>query len=268
VKLIDCNAWLGHYPFRAVPDATADGLLRLMDRHGIEQAVVSSLHSVFCTDAHSGNEELAQWVRPHRDRINPCATLNPAFPGWEQDLRQCRDEWNMRGLRLFPSHHGFSLASRECVDLVHAATEHGMHIAIPLRLEDRRQAHWMDATADVRLSDIAALARACPAAEIVVLEAIGVENSCFVNDPSLADARVTFEFSRMASVLQKTIPALLHRLGARRLIFGTGMPLKIPGPALLKLQLLDAPAEITGLLAHGNIQRLLSNLKGTRNATP
>jgi predicted TIM-barrel fold metal-dependent hydrolase len=151
--------------------------------------------------------------------------------------------------------------------LVHAATEQGMHIAIPMRLEDRRQAHWMDATADVRLSDVAALARACPEAEIVVLEAIGVENSVFVTEASLADARVSFEFSRMATVLQKTIPALLHRLGARRLLFGTGMPLKIPGPAVLKLQLLDAPAEVAELLAHGNIQRLLSNTKGSQNAT-
>ena len=268
MKLIDCNAWLGHYPFRAVPDTTADGLLRLMDRHGIEQAVVSSLHSVFYTDAHGGNEELAQWVRPHRDRLIPCATLNPAFPGWQRDLRQCREEWDMRGLRLFPSQHRFSLAASPCTDLVNAATEHGMHIAIPLRLEDRRQAHWMDATADVRLSDVAALARACPAAEIVVLEAIGVENSAFATDPSLADARVSFEFSRMASVLQKTIPALLQRLGARRLVFGTGMPLKIPGATLLKLQLLDAPAEVTELLAHRNIQRLLTNTKGSENATP
>ncbi len=267
MKLIDSNAWLGHYPFRVVPDTSADGLLRLMDRHGIEQAVVSSLHSVFYTDAHSGNEELAGWVRPHRDRLIPCATLNPAFPGWERDLRQCREDWDMRGVRLFPEHHRFALVAAQCVDLVRAATEQRMHVAIPLRLEDRRQAHWMDATAEVRLSDVAVLARACPAAEIVVLEAIGVESSIFVTDASLSDARVSFEFSRMASVLQKTIPALLQRLGARRLLFGTGMPLKIPGPALLKLQLLDAPAEITELLAHGNIQRLLSNTKGSKNAT-
>ena len=270
MKLIDSNAWLGHYPFRAVPHATADGLLRLMDRHGIEQAVVSSLHSVFYTDAHSGNEELAAWVRPHRDRLIPCATLNPAFPGWARDLRQCREEWDMRGLRLFPSHHRYALVAPPCVDLVRAATESGMHVAIPLRLEDRRQAHWMDATAEVRLADVAALARACPTAEIVVLEAIGVENSVFVTDPSLGDARVSFEFSRMASVLQKTIPALLRRLGARRLIFGTGMPLKILGAALLKLQLLEAPAEVTELLARGNMNRLLllqPTTKGSAHAT-
>jgi uncharacterized protein len=266
MKLIDCNAWLGHYPFRAVPNNTVDGLLRLMDRHGIERAVVSSLHSVFYTDAHSGNEELAEWVRPHRDRLVPCASLNPAFPGWERDLRQCCDEWDMRGLRLFPSHHNFPLMSSQCLDLVRAASARGLHVAIPLRLEDRRQRHWMDITSEVRLAEIAELPRACPDADIVVLEALGVESSAFVNDPSLADARVYFEFSRMATVLQRSIPTLVQRLGARRLLFGSGMPLKIPGAATLKLDLLEVPSEVKEQLAHGNIQRLLSSTKGA-NAT-
>ena len=257
-ELLDCNAWLGHYPFRAVADTTPDGLLRLMDRHSIARAVVANVASAFYTDAHSGNEELFHWTRPHRDRLIPCATLNPAFPGWRGDLRQCRDDWDFRGVRLFPSHHRFALTSPQCVELIAAAAESGLHVAIPLRLEDRRQQHWMDATAEVRLGEVADLARKCPTAELVVLEAIGVENSLFVTGPTLADARVSFEISRMATVLQRTIPTLLKQLGARRLLFGTGIPLKIPGAAMLKLQLLDAPAEVKALLASGNMQRLLS----------
>jgi predicted TIM-barrel fold metal-dependent hydrolase len=132
-----------------------------------------------------------------------------------------------------------------------------LHVAIPLRLEDRRQQHWMDATAEVRLSDIADLARACPQANVVVLEAIGVENSPFALDPGLADARVCFEISRMSTVLQRTIPELLSRLGSRRLVFGTGAALKIPGPAVLKLELLEGPSEVKAQLAQGNMERLL-----------
>ena len=258
MKLIDCNAWLGHYPFRAVPDNSVDGLLRRMDRQGIERAVVSNLHSVFYSDGHSGNRELAEWVAHHRDRLIPCATLSPAFPGWERDLRQCCDEWNMRGLRLFPAHHRFSLTSPQCTELVTMAAQRGLHVAIPLRLEDRRQQHWMDATAELRLAEIADLARACPDVNILVLEAIGIEDSLFATDPSLDGARVCFEISRMATVLQRMIPTLLRKVGARRLLFGTGMPLKIPGPAVLKLQLLDAPAEIKAQIAATNMLRLLN----------
>ena len=257
MKLLDANAWLGHYPFRAVPDNTPDALLRLMDRHGIERAVVSSLHSVFYSDPHGGNEELAGWVKPHRDRLIPCATLNPECPGWERELRQCCDDWNMRGLRLFPSHHRFALARSRCHDLVRAAAQRGLHVAIPLRLEDRRQRHWMDDTDEVSLAQIAELARACPEASLVVLEAISVETSPFATDPSLARARVSFEFSRLASVLQRSIPQLIARFGPRRLVFGTGMPLKISGPALLKLELLDVSPQVKAQLGGDNMRCLL-----------
>jgi predicted TIM-barrel fold metal-dependent hydrolase len=255
--LLDANAWLGHYPFRQVGNTTPAGLLGLMDKHQIERAVVSSLHAVFYRDPQGGNEELARWVAPHRDRLIPCATLNPAYAGWEHDLRQCCEEWDFRGLRLFPTYHNYRLAGPECRDLVQMATGRGLHVAIPLRLEDRRQRHWLDTTMEVSLTDVADLARACPEAEILVLEALGVENSPFVRDPSLAQARVSFEFSRMATVLQQSIPRLLEALGPERLVFGTGMPLKYGKAALLKLELLEAPPATKEQLAHKNMERLL-----------
>jgi uncharacterized protein len=262
--ILDANAWLGHYPFRSVPNNTPEGLLLLMDRHGIEKAIVSSLHAVFYRDAHCGNEELVRWVAPYRDRLIPCTTLNPTYPGWERDLRQCVEEWDMRGLRLFPLYHNYALTGRECRELVQAATERGLSIAIPLRLEDRRQRHWMDTTGELSLAEVAALARACPEAEIVVLEALGVESSPFVRDEALAKARVSFEFSRMATVLQQSIPRLLEQLGPERLVFGTGMPLKYPSAALLKLELLEAPPDVKERLAHGNMERLLARRPTSR----
>ena len=107
------------------------------------------------------------------------------------------------------------------------------------------------------LTDIAALARACPEAAIVVLEGLGVESSPFVRDPTLADARVSFEISRMATVLQRSIPALLEQLGPERLLFGSGMPLKYAKSALLKLELLEAPPPVKEQIAAGNMLRLL-----------
>jgi hypothetical protein len=86
--------------------------------------------------------------------------------------------------RLFPTYHNYRLAGPACRELVQAATGRGLHVAVPLRLEDRRQRHWLDTTAEVSLADVADLARACPEAEFLVLEALGVENSAFVRDPS------------------------------------------------------------------------------------
>src|SRR2546423_12597361 len=52
--IIDVNASLGHYAFRALRHNTAATLLELMDRNGIVKAVVSSLPALFYRDAHRG----------------------------------------------------------------------------------------------------------------------------------------------------------------------------------------------------------------------
>ena len=56
--IIDLNASVGHYPFRRLAHSEARALLGAMDRHGIDRAVVVSLHAVFYRDSHEGNEEL------------------------------------------------------------------------------------------------------------------------------------------------------------------------------------------------------------------
>jgi predicted TIM-barrel fold metal-dependent hydrolase len=65
----------------------------------------------------------------------------------------------------------------------------------------------------------------------------------------------------MATVLQKSLPALLDRLGPERLVFGSGMPLKAASPALLKLELLEALPAVKERLAHRNMEQLLSPSK-------
>ena len=54
-----------------------------------------------------------------------------------------------------------------------------------------------------------------------------------------ADANFLIEISCVASVLQRNIPALIQTAGVQHLVFGTGMPFKVPEPALLKLECLE-----------------------------
>ena len=66
--MIDFNAKLGHFPYRPVEGLEA--LLRAMDRHGVEMALVSSLQAVFSLNPQDGNDELAAALAPHRDRFH------------------------------------------------------------------------------------------------------------------------------------------------------------------------------------------------------
>src|SRR5688572_19530819 len=107
--IIDVNACVGHYPFRQLRFNTAEKLIGLMDRNGIDRAVVSSLHAVFYRDAHRGNEELIEQIAPYGSRLIPIGTVNPKYVGWERDLAELVEQRKMKAITLVPEHHGYSL---------------------------------------------------------------------------------------------------------------------------------------------------------------
>lgn len=253
---LDVNAWVGRWPFRPVPVTTASGLLRQMDRHGIEKAVVSSLHAVFYRNSQAGNEELHEETKRHRDRLIPHATINPTYEGWREDLKVCQESFGMAGLRLVPQYHNYRLSGGEAREAVNAAAELGMPVAFPMRLEDRRQRHWLDVAPDLSAGEIEAVVRACPNATFFVLEGIGLENSALVQDPRLR-GRVYIEISRFTSVLQQSIPRMIEAAGHEQLVFGTGMVLKVPTPAILKVEALKASKKVKEAISCRNAARAL-----------
>ncbi len=252
---LDVNAWVGRWPFRPVPITTVAGLLKQMDRHGIEKAVVSSLHGVFYRNSQAANEELFEETRKHRDRLLPYATINPTYEGWREDLKICQEDFGMTGLRLVPQYHNYRLAGPEGREVVNVAAELGMPVGVPMRLEDRRQRHWLDVAPDLGAGEIESAVRACPNATFFVLEGIGLENSALVQDPKLRE-RVYIEISRFTSVLQENLPRMVEVI-PDRLVFGTGMVLKVPSPAILKVEVLKASKRVKEGIAYRNAARVL-----------
>jgi len=255
--LIDVNAYLGHFAFRQLRHATAPGLLTLMDGAGIDKAVVSSASAIAYRNAQAGNEEVHAEAGPHRDRLIPFAVVNPSYAGWQDDLRICHEGFGMSGLRLYPRWHNYTLADRCCLDLVHAATERGMAVSIPIRAEDSRQRHWLVDVPDVALDEIAALVKACPQARFILVNGIGFARSPLGQQDNGLPANYAVGISRLSALLANEIGQLIASLGAQRLLFGTGMPFKYPGPALVKLEVLDASEHEKEQIRWQNAARLL-----------
>jgi len=248
--IIDLNAYVGHWPFRRLPARTADEVVRLMDRAGIDVAAVSSISSTLYTDPHDGNLELLEETRRHGERFVPLAVLNPKYPGWEDDLGECV-ELGFRGVRLYPQYHSYLLTEDECVRLVSKATELNLVISIPVRLRDGRGRHWMDAARDVGLEEVESLATKVPSSRIVLLESRRAENSGLVKL-----ANVYFEISRAVTIVGE-LSRLLSLVGASRLVFGSGIPLKYALPALLKIKNLQEPEDVKEMILWRNGQVLL-----------
>jgi len=120
-----------------------------MDGNGIDKAMISSINAVFYRNCHAGNEELHQSAKNHRDRYITFATLNPKYAGWKDDLKQCREEYEMSGIRMLPQYHDYKLSDDEAIEMINLANEMKMVISLPIRMEDRRQRHWLDKASDL-----------------------------------------------------------------------------------------------------------------------
>jgi predicted TIM-barrel fold metal-dependent hydrolase len=238
--IVDVNAYLGHFAFRRLRYNTAGSLLELMDSKGIDKAVVSSASAITYRNSQAGNEEVAEEVRGHSDRLIPFAVINPFYAGWQDDLKICHEEFGMAGLRLYPKWHNYRLSSACCRELVNTATERGMVISIGIRAEDNRQRSWLLNIPDVPLEEIIELVKAHPKARFILLNGIGYTRCPLGRKDNGLPSNYAIELSRLSAVLANEVGQLITNLGAERVMFGTGMPFKYPDPAFVKLEVLDA----------------------------
>jgi predicted TIM-barrel fold metal-dependent hydrolase len=238
--IIDVNAYLGPFAFRRLRHNTADSLLALMDAKKIDKAVVSSAAAVTYRNAQAGNEEVAEETKGHCDRLIPFAVINPFYAGWQDDLKICHEDFGAKGLRLYPKWHNYTLSSPCCRDLINAATERGMIISIPIRVEDNRERSWLLNIPDTPLDEIAELVKAHPKARFLLLNGADYVRSPLGRKNNGLPTNYAVEISRLSAVLANEIGQLITNLGPDRLMFGTGMPFNYPDPALVKLEVLDA----------------------------
>ena len=154
--MIDANAYLGNWPFRKLRYTTHIALLDKMDALGIEKAVVSSLENVFYKDQLAGNRQLHAEVDHHAERFLPAFTINPTFPGWEEDLAICVRDFGMRVMRLHPNYHQFVLDSTAGTAVLEAARAHNFVVIIATGLEDTRHHHPLVKVPDVSSEQVAA----------------------------------------------------------------------------------------------------------------
>jgi len=238
--IVDVNAYLGHFAFRQLRYNTAVSLLALMDSKRIDKAVVSSASAITYRNSQAGNEEVAEEVRGHSDRLIPFAVINPFYAGWQDDLKICHEEFGMAGLRLYPKWHNYQLSNACCRELVNAATERGMVISIPIRVEDNRERSWLLNVPDVPLEEIVELVKAHPKARFILLNGIGFTGCPLGRKDNSLPSNYAMELSRLSAVLANELGQLITNLGAERVMFGTGMPFNYPDPALVKLEVLDA----------------------------
>ena len=254
--ICDAHAWIGHWPFQSLPERTATGLLRQMDRNGIDKALVGNLNGLLYKDAHEANHELAREVRRHRDRLVPCAAINPTYSCWREDLQQCRDDFGMPVLRLVPDYHGYKLTEKAAEELVAEAHALKMTPAIVWRVVDPRGRHPLDPGREARDADVLGLVNKFPKASFLMLNFRGVPGGHRMDKPACY-----FDITQFMGRNGLRMEEEIRKYGADRFVFGSGMLLRYGKPARIGLDACRLTKAQREAIHWRNLSRMVKELR-------
>ena len=125
-RVIDTHAHIGPWNNFHVPCSDADGMLRTMDRAGIDQAWITA-HAAIGPDCRLGNAVVAA-VRAHPDRFRGYITVSPHD---QVMLREELARYHDAGWRLLKIHPGTHQTPADAPGyraLWAFAQEHGLHV--------------------------------------------------------------------------------------------------------------------------------------------
>jgi predicted TIM-barrel fold metal-dependent hydrolase len=256
-RIIDVNASVGHWPFRVLSHNTPQGLVELMDTHGIAQAWVASLDCVLNREMKTANLAFAEAVDPHRDRLLPCATVNPNFPDWESDVDLYLRELGMAGIRTYPNYHGYCLQDTCFGELLDCARQEVVPLQVAVRVTDERMHHPL---MKVPAVDLAGMQSQLERADGVSIVLLNVRNQEFSAAARLAEDHpgIFIEISHVEFI--GGVARLFERFPEDQVLFGSHAPLLYPLSAVYKLQEADLTEEQLGKLGAGNAARLTARL--------
>jgi hypothetical protein len=254
---VDVNAFLGAYPYRRVPGTAPEGVMRAMDRVGIDEAWVTHLPGLFWRAPAGGNAWLYE-TTAHERRMKPVPAVHPGLPGWETVLREAVDR-GAPAVRADPTYYGLDPTGAAMRGLAAACGAARVPLLVAVRLEDARQCHPQDGVAELPAAAVRALVRSDAAVRLVVTHADRsfVEEVHFGSTPAEA-SRIWWDISWLWGPPEDDLATVIATVGVARFVFGTGQPLRIPETSVAKLDLLDLSPSERAAIESGNVRAGLS----------
>jgi predicted TIM-barrel fold metal-dependent hydrolase len=262
-EIIDSNVHLFEWPFRKLKYDRTEALVAKLRRHRITQAWAGSFEAVLHKQLDAANRRLAEECRRSGAGVLlPIGTVNPDWPDWDEDLRRCHEQYGMRGLRLYPAYHGYSLDHPGFTRLLGEAAKRSMLVQVALRLEDERVHHPSMDIPPVNLAPLFDAFKKAPSARVQLINSagplLGNHVSALVRDTQVAfDIAATEGNGGVGRLIAGTNYSYRGAIPVDRLLFGSHAPFFPCESALMKL--FESPLGLEQLepLMRGNARRLL-----------
>ena len=139
--MLDFNCFIGQWPFHPLKVETLEQLQELHKENGIEGGFVSSLKSLFYRDYFEPEKELYETLKGTNYR--QVMTVNPLFPACLDVVRYGIENWNIAGVRIVPSYHGYDMTAPELEELCQVLKEAGLPLLVTINLEDIRNSYML-----------------------------------------------------------------------------------------------------------------------------
>lgn len=259
--LLDINAYTGHWPFQQLQYNTLAALLERMNRFGVDVSVVSQLNGIFYKNTQSANEELAKELKSNKafaNRFIPFAVINPIYAGWRRDLDTSIKQLGFKGVRIYPKYHDYELTDPAAVELVKRVRDHGLPVAISIRMVDNRERSFMDLDYTWNLKNILPIIHQVPDARYMILNHA---NTTTLNNDELALVKKTNLLIDTSGRAITRMPDFLQQFGSDKFAFGTHAPVLDYLTGLLRIASLhpsEADAPTIEMLRSGNARKMLS----------
>jgi len=254
--MIDTNIHLSRWPTRRLPHDSTAPLVDKLRRAGIEQAWAGSFDGLLHKDIGAVNGRLAQECAGHADLLIPFGSVNPTLPDWQDDLRRCREEYHMPGIRLHPNYHGYKLEDPRFAELLDLAERHGLIVQLALKMEDERTQHPLLRVEPV--VDTRPLSQLLPGRDrlrLVLLNSLRDLRADALGQLAQA-GHAYFEISMLEGVAG--IEKLLQAVPLDRVLLGSHFPFFYLESALLKVHESELAQFQIAAITHDNARRLLA----------
>jgi uncharacterized protein len=251
--LVDTNITLSRWPERRVPLDETRALVAKLRSEGVTEAWAGSFDGLLHKDMRGVNARLTNECRKEgRGVLVPFGSVNLSLPDWEEDLRRCREEHQMPGIRLHPNYHRYPLDDRRFAKLLDLAGERGLIVQVVVSMEDERTQHPRMQASQVDLKPLPGLLTSRPGLRVVLLNwSRGMKGDLVTKLASTG--LVCFDIATVEGV--GGVANLLKQVPVDRVVFGSYAPFFYFESALLKLKESLLSDQQLAAIRSGNAQR-------------